>query len=366
MKERFGSAAKKTWSGLSSLVRKIPFGRLKQGIAKIPFKKLAEKGHRKWLLIIPSVILLIMFAIGWYWSREPGVRDPDKVVKKWASGQTVTGVYTTTMLIEAADTLLSKPGGYLSNDLAPPSTFQDNMPSWEFGVLVQVRDLARAMRNDISRSRSQSQENPALAKAEPLFNYDSDSWIFPASEDQYRKGIRAVQEYLDGLSKQNDPNTQFYARADNLRDWLSVVEKRLGSMSQRLSASVGEVRVNTDLAGDSSAVQSTTTGSNVVVKTPWLEIDNVFYEARGSTWALLHFFMAVRQDFRDILEKKNALPLVDQIIRELRATQRQVWSPIILNGSGFGLWTNHSLVMASYISRANAAVIDLRDLLSQG
>ncbi|HKJ50441.1 MAG TPA: DUF2333 family protein, partial [Gammaproteobacteria bacterium] len=55
-----------------------------------------------------------------------------------------------------------------------------------------------------------------------------------------------------------------------------------------------------------------------------------------------------------------------QIVRELEATQDPVWSPMILNGSGFGLFANHSLVMASYISRANAAVIDLRDLLQQG
>jgi len=53
-------------------------------------------------------------------------------------------------------------------------------------------------------------------------------------------------------------------------------------------------------------------------------------------------------------------------VRELEATQDPVWSPMILNGSGFGLFANHSLVMASYISRANAAVIDLRDLLQQG
>jgi hypothetical protein len=39
---------------------------------------------------------------------------------------------------------------------------------------------------------------------------------------------------------------------------------------------------------------------------------------------------------------------------------------VVLNGSGFGLFANHSLVMASYISRANAAVIDLRSLLTQG
>jgi hypothetical protein len=37
-----------------------------------------------------------------------------------------------------------------------------------------------------------------------------------------------------------------------------------------------------------------------------------------------------------------------------------------MNGTGFGPIANHSLVMASYISRANAAVIDLRNLLARG
>jgi hypothetical protein len=43
-----------------------------------------------------------------------------------------------------------------------------------------------------------------------------------------------------------------------------------------------------------------------------------------------------------------------------------MWSPLILNGSGFGPLANHSLVMASYVSRANAAIINLRELLAQG
>jgi len=67
-----------------------------------------------------------------------------------------------------------------------------------------------------------------------------------------------------------------------------------------------------------------------------------------------------------VLEKKNAAVSVKQIIRELEASQEALWSPMVLNGSGFGLFANHSLVMASYISRANAAVIDLRSLLTQG
>ena len=92
----------------------------------------------------------------------------------------------------------------------------------------------------------------------------------------------------------------------------------------------------------------------------------MFYESRGASWALAHLLRAVELDFESVLQKKNALISLRQIIRELEATQEPVWSPMILNGSGFGLFANHSLVMASYISRANAAVIDLRNLLEQG
>ena len=74
----------------------------------------------------------------------------------------------------------------------------------------------------------------------------------------------------------------------------------------------------------------------------------------------------IEQDFEPVLQKKNALISLRQIIRELEGTQAELWSPMIMNGSGFGLFANHSLVMASYISRANPAVIDLRDLLEQG
>jgi hypothetical protein len=63
---------------------------------------------------------------------------------------------------------------------------------------------------------------------------------------------------------------------------------------------------------------------------------------------------------------KNAKISLQQIIRELEASQASIWSPMILNGSGFGVLANHSLVMANYISRANAALIDLNELLTKG
>ena len=144
------------------------------------------------------------------------------------------------------------------------------------------------------------------------------------------------------------------------------MEKRLGSLSQRLSASAGQRRFNTDLAGETEARQSTGAPEEVVVKTPWLEIDDVFYETRGSTWALIVFLKAMEEDFGDVLDNKNARASFRQIIRELEATQEPLRSPMVLNGSKFGPLANHSLVMANYVARANAAIIDLRFLLSEG
>jgi len=320
------------------------------------------------LLVALGVYALIIIILMFYWSREPGLFDVAAEARKLhgQASDPVKGYVTTTTLIHVMETLLEKPGGYLSNDIAPPGVLLDNQPNWEFGVVTQVRDMARAMRNDFSRSQTQSTEDPDLSVADPHFHYDNDSWILPSTESEYRSGIKALHRYLGRLSSVKEPDAQFYARADNLRDWLSIVEKRLGSLSQRLSASVGQPRINTDLKGDPAAQQSTAKPDVIMVKTPWLELDDVFYEARGSTWALIHFMRAIEIDLKDVLEDKNALVSLRQIIRELEGTQEPMWSPIILNGTGYGLVANHSLVMASYISRANSAVIDLRSLLSQG
>lgn len=321
------------------------------------------------LLTALGVYLLICVVLGIYWSITPAHFDVRERAATYAAedgGTVVTGSVTTAALIGVMDTLLNKPGGYTHNDVFPPGVWLDNMPNWEYGVLIQSRDLARALRENFSRSQSQSTEDVDLVMAEPRFNFDSDSWALPASESEYRDGVKYVRRYFDRLSDPSASEAQFYARADNLRNWLSTVNTRLGSLSQRLSASVGKRRINTDLAGEESASQSTNAPQELDVTTPWMEIDDVFYEARGTAWALIEFLEAVEVDFADVLRKKNARVSLQQIIRELEGTQETVWSPMILNGSGFGMLANHSLVMASYISRANAAIIDLRDLLSQG
>jgi hypothetical protein len=331
-------------------------------------KQISLRARALWISI-PSFLVLLCLVMMFFLNHEPPAFNPMAAATLHAQEhhhKVVTGYTTTSTMIETVNVMLNKRGGYMSNDILPPWVFLDNVPNWEFGVLTQVRDLARAMRNDFSRSQTQSTEDPDLSEADPLFHYDNERWFPPDTEGRYRKANLALEKYLTRLSSPNAPEAQFYARADNLVDWLAIVEKRLGSLSQRLSASVGQVRLNTDLSGEAEARQSTESPDIVLVKTPWTEIDDIFYESRGSAWALVHFLHAMEVDFEDVLRKKNATVSFRQIIRELEATQIPLNSPMVLNGSQFGLFANHSLVMANYIARANAAIIDLRKLLQEG
>ncbi len=313
--------------------------------------------------IIVAVLLLIMIIIGIYWSRTPKVFWVNEFVD---GNRTVVGYSTADTLIRVADTLLDKPGGYLTNDKFPPGLYLDNTPNWEKGVLTQVKDLSRVFRNDYARSQSQSKEDPDLVIATEKFFSESNSWLFPPTERRFREGVEAVTRYRDRLTSAGGDQAEFFARADNLREWLAEVEKRLGSLTRRLGDSVAKTRINENLAADPSAEAAQQQPDVVDVRTSWFEVDDIFFEARGTAWALLHFLRAAEFDFAHVLEDKNAKASVRQIIRELEASLEPLRSPVILNGGGYGLFANHSLVMANYLARANAAVINLRELLDQG
>jgi hypothetical protein len=321
-------------------------------------------------MAVVAVLVLLIAATMWWWDTEPALFDPVAVTQtrmQELKRPVSTGATTTVTLITSVRTLLDKRGGYLSNDKLPPGVFLDNVPNWEFGSLTASRDLVRALRNDFSRSQTQSTEDRDLAEADPLLNSPNDRWLLPSSESQYRKAIRHLDGYLARLGDADGSNAHFYARADNLADYLQLVSARLGSLSQRLSASVGQIRIgDVDASDPAGASTVAVPGGGRLVKTPWTRIDDNFYEARGYTWTLLEQLKAIQRDFGPILRSKHADVSLEQVIRELEEAQRPLHSPMVLNGSPFGFFANHSLVMANYVSRANAALIDLRELLKRG
>ncbi|MEZ5582019.1 MAG: DUF2333 family protein [Candidatus Competibacteraceae bacterium] len=203
---------------------------------------------------------IVVIVLGILWSREPAFFDVRATALEKVDGdesKLVPGVVTTSTIITVAETLLYKPGGYLSNDIFPPGLYLDNMPNWEFGALLKLRDAVQALRNDFSRSQTQSVEDKDLTTAHPQFNYDSESWILPSTESEYKEGHQSVRKLSGPLIRRTCSGRPIFTRADNLREYLVIVEKRLGSLAQRLGASVGQLRYNLNLAGDPNAQQST-------------------------------------------------------------------------------------------------------------
>lgn len=315
-----------------------------------------------------AVVAIIMLVLGEWWSREPeqfSVQDEaiERMNVTHTDQMPIGYVYANT-LAHIADVILFKPGGYLTNDVAPPGLFCDNIQNWEYGALVMLRDATTALRNHFARDQSQSAEDPDLAMAEPYFYYEHNSWALPSTEAEYVKGIDALHKYMARL--QNPTSTsrpaQFHSRADNLWQYTEVVIKRLGGLSTRLAASTDK------FAGATHGDPNSMVDMNMptIGQTPWLEIDNVFYEARGACWALLHILRAIKHDFADILLDKRAMNTLDNMIQALENALTTTLSPVVLNGDGFGMFANYSLAMANYIARANAAALDLRDVMNRG
>lgn len=339
-------------------------------VATKDMSALAPPRRPRWTLgvaIIVGVLLLLILVLMFWFSGEPDPFEPkERAEATLGRKELPVGYQTVDTTIGLIDVLLDKSGGYFSNDLLPPGAWMDNVPNFEFGVLVQLREFSIALRDQFSRSATQSADDVDLREAQPLLASPNDRWLLPSTESQYGKARTHLIAFRDRLADADPQNGQFYARADNLEQWLGRVEAQLGALSQRLSASVGAERANTDLGGDPGAEQSKSAPGSLYVKTPWSEIDDNFYEARGQCFALIHLFKAIEADFGETLRRKHAMVNVEQIVNELEATQGAIWSPIILNGGGYGFFANHSLVIANYIARASRAIGELRLVLRQG
>lgn len=232
------------------------------------------------------------------------------------------------------DTLLDKPGGYVRNDMLPPGLWLDNMPAWELGVLTQARSQAHSL------VEQGDMEGGALVEAQKRLDGDSQDWLYPTTEHRLNKATDAYAVVLNDINEQRQA---LPAEGDVPADWLSRVAKRLEELTYRLSASVADPEALRELEVDVDQLPG---------RTPWYRVDNIFFEARGQTWALEHLLAAMAADYGDVLAAAEAQALVERLMAELKQAQRPLWSPMVLNGTGFGIFANHSLMMAAYTQRA--------------
>lgn len=292
---------------------------------------------RRWLPRLLLALALLVLVFGAWWSREPA--PPDVAVIVQAAG-TVPGAASTTTLVATLRVLLDKPGGFIANDALPPGDLLDNMPAFENGALEEARTFLRALRRDFSRSEAQAVEDPDLLRAEPRLQFDSGSWLVPSAEGEYEDGIAALDSYRARLLAPDTPGAHFYPRIDSLARWLDDIGADLDDYGGQLVAAASPA-------------------------SSWFDIDDHFFAARGYCWALRAQLQAMRHDYEPLFA---AQPDADRdlatALDALGGTQLRVTSPVILNGSEYGLLANHSLVMAGHVGRAASALRSLRTRLA--
>ena len=149
--------------------------------------------------VLALAVVIILIILGAWWGSEPGqfnIQDAAlERAKETNTSEIPVGYTYTNTLAHIAEVLLHKSGGYITNDVAPPGVFLDNVSNWEYGALVMLRDATTALRNHFARDQSQSAEDPDLAIAEPYFYYEHNSWALPSTEAEYQKGIDACLLY---------------------------------------------------------------------------------------------------------------------------------------------------------------------------
>lgn len=300
------------------------------------------------LLVLFFLLLLLLSGLGWYWSREPRMF----AVAAPAAGGGRPGEVLLAVQARLVGALTEKPGGYLNNDLLPPGSLVDDIPAWERGVLSQVRDLSTALRAPLGRDTAAPALSADLAEAAAAFSVDPGAWGMPSAESEFRRGRDALARQSARLAAAD--GAPLAMRETQFQRWLVLVQDRLDDLSARLNAAqAASLRGGVPVAP----------GTEGVPATSWSQVDDVFFEARGSAWALLHLLKAAEIDFGGLLAARHADLNLRAAIHELEATQQPLLSPVVLNGSGFGLFANHSLVLANYLHRTRAEIGEVQDQL---
>lgn len=294
------------------------------------------------LLLLLFFSLVGMAGLGWYWSREPA-----RFAVPAAGGPAGTALVAAQ--VGLATVLLEKPGGYLNNDLLPPGSLVDDIPAWERGVLRQMSDLAGIL----PPPGDAAETMPELVEAAAALAVAPDAWGLPSVEGEVARARAALARHGERLGGPGGAGLAL--REAQLQRWLRRLQSRLDDLAMRLNAAQSaRLRPATAVAPGTEALPATS----------WSQVDDVFYEARGSAWAALHLLKAAEADFAPLLAARHADLGLRAAIHELEATQQPLWSPVILNGSGFGLFANHSLVLANYLHRARAELAEVQSLLA--
>lgn len=320
-----------------------------------PKTSMAGKIYR-WLFIIvlPLAILTTVVAGYEYNKAFKPFFEPVPTMGKDEKGP-APGVVFTNTIIKLTEQMLE---GWLPNDRLWPSIFLDNPHNYQMGQLEVIRYGTRLLRDKLSRQRTTDKIDQLTDRAFTDFSNDPYRWMFPSAESKFKDAVKALREYQVGLKK---GTSHFYPRADNFIELLDQLTSLLGGFNTRLANAPRDVQVK--LSEETAGDRYTSGEKMVKVKVPWREIDDNFYLARGAAYALRQLMVAIRWEFREVIEVKRSGELVNNIIEDLG--RAHIEPLLVLNGSRDSIFANHSLTMQATLENVRQKMINLQQMMER-
>ena len=193
----------------------------------------------KWLvLILLAFILIWPLSAGLYWTvykvytildptRFPEL-DPDitALLEETTpdSSQAQKGAVLSASMRNRLEQEMNSPLGWSVNDLIiSPTRWLDNRANRQRGTIFATRMLTNFFATNLAKYGKVDAENENLKKArETYFAFTSESWWFPSSEKQYKKGIELLKQYEVDLIRE-DANAIFNLRTDDMYNMLAFI-----------------------------------------------------------------------------------------------------------------------------------------------
>lgn len=339
-KQKFGGTDKIDWKNVPiNLWNKIKKFKIKKSWAYKVCKKIMKKLSDSWKIVLTAVPLFLIF----YYGLGSKIVENIDVKTEYNFEKT-----DNTPFFKTADSMAFLIKREVDDKMWTPNLpmifpayVLDNMPNFQTGVIMAVRDIAGTLRYFKHNTEAQSKDISAAYK---LLNYSPDVWIMsrkgkfnlaPSSNSQYRKAGNELRKFMrDGIYK---PDTED----------LRLLLKKISSKLQKLTLDSEEYQQeNSDKWFDGSA-------------------DNLFYNHKGYAFALWQISKVLCNDYKKIIVGND---LYEDWVRLNASLQKAAeFSPIIIrDGKPDSAFTpNHLLSQNYYLLRAISAAEKIRGNLSE-
>jgi hypothetical protein len=302
----------------------------------------------KWLGIALLAIILLYYPVGMLLTHQinddPSFSGPSVEPSQDLETGPSQAVATAAALM---DREISQTAWPANDPFFMPGWALDNMPNFQIGIRDAVKRFALELQDEIGRNRGTSGADSDLQGAASYFNYRPDVWIWnpsnalmptSTSEEQYRQGVKALQNYNARLTQ---GKATFDRRADNLLSTLDRIGKDLGAASDRTQRQIDQE-----------------SGS-------WIDFhaDDVFYLNKGLLYGNALILRDLGKDFAKILDEKGARQIWDRMVTSMmEGAELNPW--IVINGRPDALMQpNHLAAQGFYLIRARAQLEELNDVL---